>query len=887
LKIAKNKTAATAIAIFFILSMTGSMMLAPIVKGQITAIPGVAVGTIVPTYLYLNVAPNPIGVGQEVNVNAFFGEDMISNEIPDQNNPQNYNVTVTTPSGTTETKTLIADRTGGGHVSYYPTTVGTYKFQANYGGQVMETPGYVGLIQGPAQSTVVSLTVQQTPVTFQAYPTTPLPNSWWENPVSAENSNLWYQLMGPNLFQQEYNATTWANPTTASVLSGHVLWTKPWGTGGVVGGLTAGASETSGHYWTTRQYEDQLTPIIISGRMYAEYYPETTGYSDGIVCWDLFNGQTLFTINTTSTLQFGMVTNYYTPNAYGSIGPYIWTLSGIMTMFGPIGPITWNMYSGTTGLYTGSITGGTGLFGLHEDANGNIIGYYTNSTPGIMSIWTPQQYLFANPTPGTGLPTTLKSTVTIAPGQTMLCEFNFTQALWDLPGNNWEWAASQGFSIDFRVGTMWAMPIPTTLNGKAINPALSEVRYTGDEILFQSYMDPAFFFEDGWAVYCAMNANTGAVSWIANWTYPTYQSLLPWARSSIATYLGGLYCNDIYVLLNYHNWVMNAFSCTTGNLVWTQTLKTPYGSGQPNLYDEVAASINSNLDANGQFVVVTFGGDIWDVNVTNGNTLWYTNTTTLLGPSGIETPYNIWPIWTAFSCQTMTDNVLYACIGHAYNPPMFHGAQIMAINMTNGHLIWKELDFGIMETLICEGVLTSLNCYDELIYGFGKGPSQVTVTAPDIGVTTATPITITGTVMDVSPGTKQEQQALDFPTGVPCVSDASESAFMEYVYQDQPEPLNATGVPVTLTETDHNGNTYTIGTTTTDSSGTFAYQWTPPIVGNYTIVATFAGSNSYYGQCAETHTYAGAPASSPAPAASPPSGLASTTTVCSTTIIGS
>jgi hypothetical protein len=92
-------------------------------------------------------------------------------------------------------------------------------------------------------------------------------------------------------------------------------------------------------------------------------------------------------------------------------------------------------------------------------------------------------------------------------------------------------------------------------------------------------------------------------------------------------------------------------------------------------------------------------------------------------------------------------------------------------------------------------------------------------------------------------------------------------------------PNNVTGVPVTLTETDHNGNTYTIGTTTTDTSGTFAYNWTPPIEGNYTIVATFGGSNSYYGSCAETHIYANAPPATAAPTASPVTGLASTSTV--------
>ena len=75
---------------------------------------------------------------------------------------------------------------------------------------------------------------------------------------------------------------------------------------------------------------------------------------------------------------------------------------------------------------------------------------------------------------------------------------------------------------------------------------------------------------------------------------------------------------------------------------------------------------------------------------------------------------------------------------------------------------------------------------------------------------------------------------------------------MEYVYMQKPKPTNATGVPVTLTVTDSNGNTRPIGTTTSDSSGAFSFQWAPDITGKYTVTATFAGSNAYYGSSAET-----------------------------------
>ena len=169
---------------------------------------------------------------------------------------------------------------------------------------------------------------------------------------------------------------------------------------------------------------------------------------------------------------------------------------------------------------------------------------------------------------------------------------------------------------------------------------------------------------------------------------------------------------------------------------------------------------------------------------------------------------------------------------------------------------------------IAYGVLLHLNGYDGQIWAYGKGPSAVTVTAPDNGVTTSTPIRIRGTVLDVSAGTTQEEQKFAFPYGVPCVSEASQSAFMEYVYENQAEPTNTTGVPVTLTETDHNGNTYTIGTTRTNAMGVYGFQWTPPVEGNYSITATFAGSNSYWGSAASTYMYAGGTHATTAPTSS-------------------
>jgi hypothetical protein len=81
---------------------------------------------------------------------------------------------------------------------------------------------------------------------------------------------------------------------------------------------------------------------------------------------------------------------------------------------------------------------------------------------------------------------------------------------------------------------------------------------------------------------------------------------------------------------------------------------------------------------------------------------------------------------------------------------------------------------------------------------------------------------------------------------------------MEYLHLQQPidglwHNLTITGVPVTLTAIASDGPVIDIGTTRTNGYyGTFGYTWTPPSEGQYTIVATFAGDDSYGSSAAST-----------------------------------
>jgi hypothetical protein len=158
-----------------------------------------------------------------------------------------------------------------------------------------------------------------------------------------------------------------------------------------------------------------------------------------------------------------------------------------------------------------------------------------------------------------------------------------------------------------------------------------------------------------------------------------------------------------------------------------------------------------------------------------------------------------------------------------------------------------------------------MNLYDNRLYAYGKGPSATTVNAPSVGVTTATPITITGTVLDISAGSEQSAIEKKFPNGLPCVSDESQSQFMEAVYQEQTMPTNVTGVPVSFYVLDSNNNYRLIGSTATNAAGSYGFTWAPDIPGDFMVVAIFEGSNSYYASSAQTYFYASEAASEVTP----------------------
>jgi hypothetical protein len=872
MKIAKSKTLAIAVAILFAFSMTASMVLIPNANA-VTLAPG---KISIPTFEFCSVSPNPIGQGQVARVNFWVNEPPPTAGAQYGDRWMGMTVKVTLPDGTITTLgPFTSDDTGGTSTTYTPTQTGNYTFQMTFPGQILAgnnlPPGYtaadypnIGDYYEPGSSNVFTLTVQSAPVA--SVPPTPLPTSYWSRPINAMNNN-WYSIagnwlgLGASTFAAtgQYNVTGDYNPYTTAPLTSHILWTKPEAFGGTVGGEFGGSEESN--FYATSQYEPKFAPVIISGILYYTDYPGSSVNPAGWVAVNLQTGQVVWTKTEAEVnneiLKCGQILDMITPNQYGALA-YLWGESQAAAAFMGV-PTYLTMYDALTGNYVLNITGippGISGFTVTEDSRGDLICYYENLSYGF--------------NPETEFPYVSAASIT---------EWNSTACInLSVPNyaggpnvaNDWMWRPGEVFStIPFSPGIEWSAPLPMTdTSGKSLDylgsifgmyyPAylLGISAIQSGYILLTGTESAAFLFTYGWQEEAAISSTTGTLVWGA-----TNRTEVPYS----IVYTGGVWSGSgAYVELTESTLSISGYSLSTGHPLWGPI-------SLPNARPFSSLGANA-LVANGVIYIWMYGGDVYAYNILTGALIWQYHT-----PSGgFESPYGTEPLWT-FTVGTIAGGLLFVPEGHMYSPPLFHGAQQLALNITNGQVVWSIDAFDVTSAPgVSDGIAVTLNAYDTQIYAYGIGPSKTTVCAPDIGVTTATPITITGTVMDTSSGAQQQAVAANFPNGLPCVSDASMSQFMEAVYEQQPMPTNITGVPVTLSVTDSNGNHYNIGTATTNALGDYGLTWTPIISGNYTLYATFAGTNAYYGSSASTYFYAGSPPATPAPTAPPVTGLAST-----------
>jgi outer membrane protein assembly factor BamB len=767
----------------------------------------------IPTYAYIDVSPNPVGVDQHVLVVFWI------DKIPDQGGGiggdrwQNLTVQVTKPNGDTETLgPYISDPIGGSYASYTPDQVGTYKFKFSFSGQVLSLYNPVNGVPDSAYNAFVNdtylasnaettLTVQQEPI--QLIPEYPLPTSYWTRPIEGQNT-AWASIAS-NWLGNEPTSTYNVQPYGIAPDSPHIMWTKPLEDGGVVGGNYSGVT-----YYQGDSYEMRFNnPMVINGRLYYDLPLGSAKTGGGYLAVDLRTGEQLWWQNWTTALPaFGQIFDYESINQHGVLpSGILWRTTGS----------TWDAYDSLTGSWLFTLTGvpsGTNVYG----PNGEITRYVLNSNNKWLALWNnTQDQMGLELSTGTGT-------------------------------NAYQWRPN-GKTVDMSTAYSWNVTLPASI------PSGSSVYYAiPDDLILCSTATQDMSL--GFSAIGTIPYTLYAIS-----LKPATRGTLLWSHTydppggNITRFLGPVDTqNRVFTTLDKETMQWSGYSIDDGSKLWGPVGDNLRAYQYYSSRSGSASSMESIYD--GKLYVGGFAGIVYCYDTKNGNLLWtYGNggegNSTY---SGLE---NVWGYYPTFLGAFADGKVYTFTEEHSVNMPIYKGATIRCLNATTGDEIWTLPGFAESTSFysrlgaIADGYLAYFNAYDGQVYCIGKGPSATTVSAPQTVITEGQSVVITGMVTDQSAGAKQKVQDGEFSM-VPAMSDASMSEWMQYIYMQKPMPSDATGVEVSLDTLDPNGNFVHIGDAVSDASGAFSYLWTPEVPGKYTVIATFAGTNSYYGSYAET-----------------------------------
>ncbi|PVX25599.1 MAG: hypothetical protein CW691_04160 [Candidatus Bathyarchaeum sp.] len=621
------------------------------------------------------------------------------------------------------------------------------------------------------------------------YPGHSLPTEYWGRPIDGQLRE-WSAIAGDWMTTPDNKFA----PNNDGPESAHILWAKPLTMGGLVGGAVGNVGYENGD-----AYEGFFAnSVIIAGRLYYNRYKSNGGSAieQEVVCVDIHTGEEIWSkiLGNNERLAFGQ--NFYW-NSYNYQGtfPFLWTTVGS----------TWNAYDAFTGRWVYNMTdvpSGSNLY----DSNGAIYRYQVNLKDGWMMLWNTSRVVSDEGSFGRAYL-----------GQT----FNVSADDYTTRPRNsgYEWNVSIPLGLP---GSVKA----TFLEDRIIGADLTNTEVTIWGISVKPGEEGTLLFNNTWSA--PADWTTGNISF---WGMMNRGWVAASAEDKVA------------VLNTKETRQLYGVSLETGDLIWGPTPSMYY----LNMWDD---QLSARVIAYGKLYVGGVSGIVYCYDVNTGDLLWTYEA---------EDPYteylfsNNWWIGTQF----ITDGKIYVGHGeHSGNQPLPRGAPFICLNATTGDVIWRtdglfrQTDWGGF-AMISDSTIIAMDTYDQRIYAIGKGPSATTVTAPDVGVSLGNSVMIRGTVTDISPGTKDSILTMRFPNGIPVVADEDMGNWMLYVYK-QFELPDVTGVEVKLEVLDPNGNFYEIGTVTSDASGMFKLFWEPEVPGEYTIIATFKGTESYWGSYAET-----------------------------------
>ncbi|MCW4021533.1 MAG: PQQ-binding-like beta-propeller repeat protein [Candidatus Bathyarchaeota archaeon] len=750
------------------------------------------------TVAYIGAMPNPVGVGQAVLLHIGITDYLQSAE----DGWEDITVEVTAPDGHTETLgPYKTDSTGGTGDVFTPTMAGTYTLQTHFPTQWAVVTGFFSQYQGnitylESYSEVLELEVLDDPIDY--HPGHSLPTFYWDRPIDAQLRE-WSTVSGS--WTHDLELLNVYAPYNDGPETAHILWNKELDVfGGLIGGELGGLSMGTGD-----AYEGKFpTKFIVNGRLYYETGGSRPLTKHETVCVDLSTGEEIWRKTFMDNRSIAFAQNLYWDgmNYHGGFSYLYVSAGGNWYAF--------DAYTGDWRFTIENIPSGTTFYGPHNE----IYIARVDTTNNRLLVWSMNDALISTYTGyGDG-----------SWGNTI-----------EGPNNN---AASEGV---YDVNELPAGWIVNTSIPTGAPTSIVTVGY-GDRVILGSSST-----EEVTLVGLSLKAgDEGDVLFDETYDAPDY-----WynANVTVSGAMGGFVASSIedgaIVLYIRELREHYGFSTETGKYMWGPTPSEHYLNA---LEDSPA---NVRHIAYGNFYSASIGGTVYCYDVLTGEIEW---TYQVNDPYSEMLWSNDWWVKPLF----ITDGKIYvAHTEHSAVDPRPRGAPFVCLDAMTGDVIWR-IDGAFRTTrwggraIIGDSIIVGMDTYDQQIYAVGKGPSALTAQAPMSGVTVGSSVQITGTIMDVSPGTQDISLTTRFPNGVPAIADEDMSEWMLYVYKQFEEPM-VDGVEVILCAIAPDGSYMDIDRTTSDMYGNWALAFKPEMEGTYQIIATFEGSEAYYGSTTSTY----------------------------------
>lgn len=286
----KSKAVAIIIAVLLTGSMFALFALQPPVSAHSPA-------WSIPTQAYIDVTPNPVGVGQRITISFWLNEPPPTANGTYGDRWQNMTITVTNPDGTVQTLgQLLSNETGGGFYWYTPTQCGHYYIQMSFPGQTLlgtnVTPGttneFIGDYYLPSTSKRVELSVQQEPVEGAPKPKT-TPNLEASCQSSTSYSNFKVDITGS------------LSSDGVGISNAHVLLSYSVNDGASWIDLTTAITDSNGDFsvtWNSEVTGNYLVKAVYDGD-FVNYNEASRIINFALVA---FQEQSVFSVTSNSTI---------------------------------------------------------------------------------------------------------------------------------------------------------------------------------------------------------------------------------------------------------------------------------------------------------------------------------------------------------------------------------------------------------------------------------------------------------------------------------------------------------------------------------------------------------------------------------------------------------